>query len=322
MKLFTQVIVFATFYFNTHAQTVNDYDGNSYDVITIGTQKWLKQNLVTSHFSNGDIIPNVTDGVAWSTLTASGMCFYNNDSVMFADAFGAIYNGYVAISTTRNVCPLEWHVATDSDWKILEKFVDASVDTTLEGSYTGSTVGRHLREIFPGTWTPSSNSFNYGIDTYGFSATAAGVRSSTDGSYGGMGNYADFWTSTNLGITGGYVHYLYFDNSQVQRVPRNVNNGYSIRCVQDADASLEKTYLDDLNLFPNPANNGVFTIDAADISENVSYTVTNLSGEIILQNEILNGTKVDIDLSKESKGMYMIHLATDSAVKTERIVVQ
>lgn len=86
-------------------------------------------------------------------------------------------------------------------------------------------------------------------------------------------------------------------------------------------AGIEEQNELNVSIYPNP-NNGVFTIDAADLSENISCTITNLRGEIILQNEIINGTKVDIDLSNESKGMYMIHLITDSAVKTERIVVQ
>lgn len=58
---------------------VVDYDGNEYDVVEIGTQLWLVQNLVTTHLNDGTAIPEVTDNSTWSTLTTPAFCAYDND---------------------------------------------------------------------------------------------------------------------------------------------------------------------------------------------------------------------------------------------------
>lgn len=58
---------------------VVDYDGNEYDVVKIGTQLWLVQNLVTTHLNDGTAIPEVTDNSEWSILTTPAFCAYDND---------------------------------------------------------------------------------------------------------------------------------------------------------------------------------------------------------------------------------------------------
>ncbi len=37
--------------------TVTDYDGNTYSTVRIGHQCWMKENLRTMHYANGDVIP-------------------------------------------------------------------------------------------------------------------------------------------------------------------------------------------------------------------------------------------------------------------------
>lgn len=63
---------------DTTDNTITDIDGNIYDVVQIGTQRWLCQDLKVTRYRNGDVIPNVTDNTAWSNLTTGGMCYYNN----------------------------------------------------------------------------------------------------------------------------------------------------------------------------------------------------------------------------------------------------
>lgn len=59
--------------------SITDYDGNIYNVITIGTQKWLKQNWKCTHLNDGTTIPEVTDYSNWGGLSTGALCAYNND---------------------------------------------------------------------------------------------------------------------------------------------------------------------------------------------------------------------------------------------------
>lgn len=45
-----------------------DADGNKYTAVTIGSQQWLKENLRTRHFNNGEAIPTDYDNAGWIGL--------------------------------------------------------------------------------------------------------------------------------------------------------------------------------------------------------------------------------------------------------------
>ena len=61
-----------------------DIDGNQYDTIQIGTQIWTIQNLKTTHYNDGESIPNVENYIAWNNLTTGACCAYNNDWETYA----------------------------------------------------------------------------------------------------------------------------------------------------------------------------------------------------------------------------------------------
>ncbi len=193
--------------------TVTDYDGNVYNVISIGTQFWLMQNLKTTHYKNGTPIPNVTNNTTWAGLTTGAYCDYDNTPANSA-TYGRIYNWYAV--NTGNLCPTGWHVPTDAEWTTLTNYLGGA-----------SIAGGKLKA------TTLWNSPNTGAtNSSGFSALPGGDRYD-DGTYGGIGDYGLWWSSTEDGTTYAWGRGLYYDLSGASRGTTSKTYGFSVRCLRD-----------------------------------------------------------------------------------------
>lgn len=118
---------------------ISDVDNNYYNIVTIGTQTWMKENLRTTKYNNGNDIPNITDNASWSAQTAGAYCwYYNNDG--FKSTYGALYNCYT-VEDERNLCPTGWHVPTHDEWLTLADFLTNN-GYGFEGS--GNDIGKAL----------------------------------------------------------------------------------------------------------------------------------------------------------------------------------
>lgn len=293
LSLFTLLAFFA---FKNQAQTtVTDYDGNIYNTVTIGTQVWMKENLKTTHYLNGDLIPNITNGTAWSNLTTDAYCDYNN-TPSNSVTYGKLYNWYTVVDS-RNVCPIGWHVPTDTEWTIL---------TTYLGGV--SVAGGKLKETGTTHWaSPNTGATN----SSGFTGLPSGRRFG-DGTFYYLGYRGCWWSATEE--TPGSLAWDYFldyDYAGISKDYDPLKDGMSLRCVKDSTATQmnDINYQDDIQIFPNPAIDKVYI----NISEkqNLKMQVFNMIGDCVLQRELNNGTN-DIDISLLSKGVYVIRLTGDT----------
>src|SRR4051812_46921452 len=75
---------------NNPSATVTDADGNIYHTVNINGQIWMKENLRTTRYRNGDLIPNVTDATDWSYLATGAYCDYDNNPV-YSVTYGKLY---------------------------------------------------------------------------------------------------------------------------------------------------------------------------------------------------------------------------------------
>jgi uncharacterized protein (TIGR02145 family) len=204
---------------------VKDIDNNRYDIITIGTQTWMAENLKTTRYNDGSLIPLITDGAAWlnaSTNTSPGYCWYNapNESSNLI-SYGALYNWYAINTTTngnKNVCPTGWHVPTDDEW------------TTLTTYLGGETVaGGKMKEAGLAHWvTPNTGATNES----GFAGLPGGYRSSL-GAFDLIGGNGLWWSSSENFSTYAWGRYLNSASGGVGRSYYYKGSGFSVRCLRD-----------------------------------------------------------------------------------------
>jgi len=204
-------------------ETVIDADGNTYKTVKIGSQTWMAENLKTTKFSDGASIENITDTASWRTASSAGYAWYKND-VSNKHKYGALYN-YFTVVDSKNVCPIGWHVPSESEWDQLHKYLTANGHTNGEGDALKTTTGW--------AYNSSDNKDGNGSDNYGFSAVPAGSRGSEAGQFDSEGELGVWWTNTeHSGIEGvGYFVTYNFDKIDVDAVNKVV--GLSARCLKD-----------------------------------------------------------------------------------------
>jgi len=198
------------------SELVRDQDGNRYHVISIGKQVWFAENLKTTHYRNGDPIPDILDVNTWRNLTNGAFCNYDNDPSNAA-VYGRLYNWY-AVTDNRNICPAGWHVPTDADWYQLINYLGGE-----------SVAGGKLKESAPGHWLiPNTGATNVS----GFTALPGGYRSSK-GTYHILDTYTFYWTSTSYSDNVAWSWFLQNNSEGATRIENLKTFGFSVRCVKD-----------------------------------------------------------------------------------------
>ena len=211
--------------------TVDDYDGNTYNTVQIGNQCWTKENMKTTHYESGTPIPNVTDNTAWSNLTTPAYCWFDNDSITYANTYGALYNWYTV--ETENMCPTGWHIPSDLEW------------TTLINYLGGVSYGFKLKEIGTTHWnSPNTSATNES----GFTALPGGFRNDNSGLFYEIGDNGYWWSAKEASSFNAWSRRLDYDNGYVYRYNFNKINGFSIRCIKDEIDTCLGFNIDTLNI--------------------------------------------------------------------------
>jgi uncharacterized protein (TIGR02145 family) len=208
-------------------ETITDIDGNVYQVVKIGDQWWMAENLKVTHYRNGDPILHLVDGGEWSGVSTGAYCEYDN-SPSYVETYGRLYNWY-AVDDSRNIAPAGWHVPTDDELKQLEMYLSmsqAQADTT---GWRGTDEGGKLKEAGTIHWNPPNEG---ATNESGFSALP-GVCRSNYGSFSYRGYSACFWSCTEFSGNSAWGRRLSYSGSQVYRYDYNKRHGFSVRFVRD-----------------------------------------------------------------------------------------
>lgn len=201
-----------------------DADRNYYDIVEIGPQVWMAENLKTTKYNDGTAIayPGL-DKNAWESNTSGAYAWWDNNESN-KNTYGALYNCY-AVNSDK-LCPSGWHVPSLNEWLNLMYFLGGSNEQN--GRMIG---GGLLKETGNEHWKPS----NVGaMDIYGFTALPGGNRGpggdfyslETSGLWYASGNW---WKDDAKGT--GFM--MYGTETGVWYGAMEKNAGISVRCVKD-----------------------------------------------------------------------------------------
>lgn len=209
----------------TFSMNLVDIDGNVYPTISIGDQDWMKENLRVTRYRNGEPIPYIGNKEEWISMTEGAFCRINNDTLNPDKSYGTLYNWYAV--DTRRICPAGWHVPTDAEWQVMERFLGMSFTESEETIVRTTNVGFQLKDTVG--WIKNGN----GSNSSDFSALPAGLRDASSGEFFNAGIDAIWWTATEEDLYNAWLRNLYYYYNSIYRVPELKNNGFSVRCARD-----------------------------------------------------------------------------------------
>jgi len=309
--------------FNINAQItgngVTDIEGTFYNSVIIGTQEWTTQNLNTTHYRNGDIIPQVTDLTQWSNLTTGAWCYYNNDS-QNGTVYGKLYNWY-AVNDPRGLAPENWSIPNQSDWNIIR-------------DYLGGTVmaGGKMKEAGTSHWLQVNLA---GTNESGFTGIGGGRisknLSETSLIFQDFGSIGVWWSNT-LGNVGNQIYYIYpycstlmNSTTALNIFTQYKNYGCYVRCIKSGGLSDINFDFEKVKIYPNPTNSKI-NIDCGNQSKLIGsqIRITNTLGQEIYHS-ILNRPIYEIPLgSIATSGLYFVSIIDNDGkiITTKKIILQ
>lgn len=205
-----------------------DADGNHYEVVHIGTQTWMAQNLRTTKYRNNESIGTTTGAI--NDVETSKYQWVYNDNESNAAKFGRLYTWYAA-TDSRNIAPAGWHLATDTEWRTLQYYL---IDNgyNFDGSTTsGNKIAKALAattDWISDTWQGAIGNDLTKNNSSGFSALPGGNRY-FDGTFYSMGSNGHWWTSTD----NAWERNLYYNENYLNNYNNKRSYGFSVRCVKD-----------------------------------------------------------------------------------------
>jgi uncharacterized protein (TIGR02145 family) len=207
--------------------TINDIDGNVYETIQIGDQLWMAENLKVTHYQNSDEIPYIYNDPQYGAY----INYSNNaDNV---GVYGRLYNWF-AVNDERGLCPDNWHVPSDDEFKSLEMYLGMSESEANGEGLRGTDEGGKLKEEGNEHWNSPNTGATNETD---FIALPGGNRRyetyTNQEIFSGLNRYGFFWSSSEVYTVNAWYRVFSFDYSESNRYHLSKTNAFSIRCVED-----------------------------------------------------------------------------------------
>ena len=229
----------------TSSPTVTDYDGNSYNTIQLGNQCWMRENLRTTHFSDGTAIAltsnEFSDEVPYR--------YYPDNMSSYVYPYGYLYNWravYVNNDTNsssvpsgvQGLCPTGWHIPSYAEWDTLRLYLSSRSNYSCDqvtgqvGKAMASAIGWNLAngECYVGEYQMANNAS-------GFDAYPAGLMIEPPGQMPVFPRYfgvsAVFWSTTSQSNQYKKTWQVCSASSTFSGTITNKKSGASVRCLKD-----------------------------------------------------------------------------------------
>ena len=263
-----------TFNGTNYVQQVKDHENNSYNVVQIGNQCWLRENIrTTSSPSTGNTI--VTG--RFQTYKSKAASWYNNNAGANAK-YGLLYNWYAAVDTfetsspevatsggsgtwqttlvlnaaghRRGICPAGWHIPTEAELNTMGNFVKS------KSLYQCNNVENYIAKSLCSTtdWSTNTNNNCYvGNDlstnnATGFTALPTGFFSN---SFYAKEVVTDYWTISQNNDQSAKHARMGNDRTTLNIEGGVKCDGRSVRCVRDVIPTLDLSTVTGNTTVPN-----------------------------------------------------------------------
>ena len=218
--------------------TLSDYDGNMYNTVQIGGQCWMRENLRTTHYANGESVPT---GSA-SSYDSPYYYNYSSSSIPLAQRgylynWPAVMNGasssYSNPSGVQGICPDDWHVPSVAEWLQLANYVSS------QSQYLCNNNSSYVAKALCSTTGWNSSSYTCAVGNTPENNNATGFTIYPTGRYDGSsyensGWYANFWTATEYSGSEACHRWLGYKYADLDSDSYNYKNyGHSVRCIRN-----------------------------------------------------------------------------------------
>ncbi len=185
-------------------------------------------------------------------------------------------------------------------------------DSLLNGAIINSTQLLKMKTI-----DPNANGYGLGMDFY------SALSTSFYGHYGEVANTSGLFFVNLTSITAPNGYYIAY-NFNTQGV--NMQGEIDIPVLQflknNSAEITENTLIHQFELYPNPAKEKC-TIKLKELSGKGNLTFTDITGRIVLTQDIDNSTKtISIDLTTFNKGVYWVAVVNNSNSSIQKLVIE
>lgn len=208
--------------------SLKDYDGNWYKIIKIGSQVWMRENLKTTHYANGEELVDGSEIISLLSEDNTTKYWCNPLDDSYKQEYGLLYTWAAAMngssgsdlnpSMVQGVCPDGWHIPSSSEFSEL-------ILTIGSGS---SVAGGLMKEAGYNHWEePNAGATNES----GFTALPAGIIEGNG--YRHLGQYIYFWTTNEASNDSSKIIGCSYTFESTWHNDKNKSSGYSVRCLKD-----------------------------------------------------------------------------------------